>query len=145
MYKRQDLRDKKTLADYKSGSSRYKLKDLPKLTNIDYIFENEETDFDFQAISYLAAMKNENPDAEQLKFIYNYVLANRRNILDERLRAEDNRTEFTYMDVNFIDYLKSKECCDYVKENIKSELRRYIDYMNYEGYKDCLLYTSRCV
>ena len=133
---RADLRDKKTLADYKSGSSRYKLKDLPKLTNIDYIFENEETDFDFQAISYLAAMKNENPDAEQLKFIYNYVLANRRNILDERLRAEDNRTEFTYVDVNFIDYLKSKECCDYVKENIKSELRRYIDYMNYEGYKD---------
>lgn len=133
---RADLRDKKTLADYKSGSSRYKLKDLPKLTNIDYIFENEETDFDFQAISYLSAMKNENPDAQQLKFIYNYVLANRRNLLDERLRAEDNRTEFTYIDVNFIDYLKSKECCDYVKENIKSELRRYIDYMNYEGYKD---------
>jgi len=136
---RVDLRDTKTIVDYKSGSSRYKLKDLSKLTNINYVFENEEIDFDFQAISYLAALKFENPEEENLKFIYNYVLANRRNMLDERLRAEDNLTEFSYVDMNFLDYIKSEDCCNYVKENIKSELRRYIDYMNYEGYKDIFL------
>lgn len=133
---RADLRDTRTLVDYKSGSSRYKLKDLPKLTNINYIFEKEEDDFDFQAISYLTALKNENPNEEKLKFLYNYVLANRKNLLDERLRAEDNLTELTYIDINFLDYLKSEECYSYVQENIKTELRRYIDYLKYDGYKD---------
>jgi hypothetical protein len=133
---RADLRDNKTLVDYKSGSSRYKLKDLPKLTNIDYIFENEENDFDFQAISYLAALKNENQSSKKLNFIYNYVLANRKNLLDERLKSEENTTELIYIDVKFLDYLKSEECYLYVQQNIKAELRRYIDFLNYEGYKD---------
>ncbi len=132
---RADLRDKKTLADYKSGSSRYKLKDLPKLTNIDYIFENEEADFDFQAISYLAAMKNENPEAEQLKFIYNYVIANRRNLLDERLKAEDNTTKLTYIDLTFAQYLQTENCYDYVKENTHKDCKKYFDALNFAQYK----------
>lgn len=133
---RADLRDNKTLVDYKSGSSRYKLKDLPRLIDIDYIFENEEDDFDFQAISYLAALKNENQSSEKLNFIYNYVLANRKNLLDDRLKSEENTTELIYIDTNFLDYVKSEECYLYVQQNIKAELRRYIDFLNYEGYKD---------
>lgn len=131
-----DLRDKKTIVDYKSGSSRFKVKDLPMLTNIDWIMENECADFDFQAISYLAALKNENPSQKKLKFIYNYVLANRKNTIDERLRTEDNLTEFTYIDLDFIQYLKTENCYEYVKENIKPELRRYLDFLNFTGYKD---------
>ncbi len=132
---RADLRDKKTLADYKSGSSRFKLKDLPKLTNIEYIFGNEETDFDFQAISYLAAMKNENPQAEKINFIYNYVLANRRNLLDERLRAEDNTTKLTYIDLTFAQYLQTENCYDYVKENTHKDCKKYFDALNFAQYR----------
>ena len=132
---RADLRDSKTLVDYKSGSSRYKLKDLPKLSNIDYIFENEEDDFDFQAISYLAALKNENPSGDNLKFIYNYVLANRKNLLDERLKAEENLTELTYIDLTFGQYLQTENCYEYVKANANKECKKYFEVLTFSQYK----------
>jgi hypothetical protein len=132
---RADLRDKKTIVDYKSGSSRYKLKDLPKLINIDYIFENEDADFDFQAISYLAALKNENPEQEKLKFIYDYVLANRRSLLDTRLKDEDNFTELNYIDLNFSQYLQTENCYEFVKENSHKDCKKYIDALNFNAYK----------
>jgi hypothetical protein len=132
---RADLRDKKTLVDYKSGSSRYKLKDLSKLINVDYIFENEESDFDFQAISYLAALQNENPGQDKLKFIYNYVLANRKNLLDDRLKAEDNRTEFTYIDLTFAQYLQTENCYEYVKESTHKDCKKYFDALSFLQYK----------
>ncbi len=137
---RVDLRDKKTIVDYKSGSNRYKVTDLPMLTNIDYIIGNEKTDFDFQAISYIAALQNENITGNKstgnLKFIYNYVLANKKNLLDERLRVENNLTEFTYIDLNFVQYLLTENCYLYIKETIKPELRRYLDFLDFSGYKD---------
>lgn len=132
---RADLRDKKTIVDYKSGSSRYKLKDLPKLINIDYIYENEDTDFDFQAISYLAALKNENFSEEKLKFIYNYVLANRKSLLDKRLKDEDNFTELNYIDLDFSQYLQTENCYEFVKENSHKDYKKYFDVLNFEAYK----------
>lgn len=132
---RADLRDSRTIVDYKSGSSRFKLKDLPKLINIDYIYENEEADFDFQAISYLAALKNENPAEEKLKFIYNYVLANRRSLLDTRLKDEDNFTELNYIDLTFAQYLQTENCYEFVKENIHKDCKKYIDELNFKAYK----------
>lgn len=137
---RADLRDKKTVVDYKSGNSRYKLSDLGKLTNIDRIKENEVDDFDFQAISYLAALKEENPEQEKFKFIYNYVLANKKSVLDKRLqspnKSDSNFTEFTYIDLDFTQYLKTEKCYEYAKEKSVKASKQYFEKLSFTEYKE---------
>ncbi|MBS1513849.1 MAG: PD-(D/E)XK nuclease family protein [Bacteroidetes bacterium] len=133
---RADLRGKNILVDYKSGSIRYTKRDLPALINIDYIIEAEDADFDFQAVSYLAALKNENPSEKELKFIYNYVLANRKNIVDERLKTEDNLTEFTYIDLDFIQYLQTENCYYYARENSTKDAKKYFEALSFQEYKE---------
>jgi len=131
---RADLCDSITIVDYKSGTTRYKKSDVAKLTNIDFIMKEEKDDFDFQVVSYLAALNNENP-GKDLYFIYNYILSNRKILLDTRLKSEDNLTDFSYIDLNFTQYLQTQNCFLNIKENLKKDLQRYFEVFDFESYK----------
>ncbi|MDQ3194623.1 MAG: PD-(D/E)XK nuclease family protein, partial [Bacteroidota bacterium] len=125
-----DLQYGNTIVDYKSSKTRKFETDVTLQSNLTYIMEKEKEDFDFQAVSYVAAMRNYH---NEINFIYNYLLSNLRNQINPLQRSETNLTRIRYLPQTFFEYILSKEVFEKLKKKEKFEL--FLETIGYMSYK----------
>lgn len=98
-----DLQYNNVIVDYKSTASRKSETDITHQSNIKYIFKNESDKFDFQAIAYISHLRKESAEVE---FIYNFLLSNFRNQVNDSANPVNCLTKIKYLDVEFLDYIR---------------------------------------
>lgn len=125
-----DLQYGNTIVDYKSSKTRKFETDVTLQSNLTYILEYEKEDFDFQAVSYVSAMRNYH---NEINFIYNYLLSNLKNQINPLQRSETNLTRIKYLPQTFFEYILSKEVYEKLKK--KDKLQLFLETIGYKSYK----------
>lgn len=98
-----DLQYSNVIVDYKSSASKKNETEVTHQSNIKYIFKNETDNFDFQAIAYISHLRKESAEVE---FIYNFLLSNFRNQVNDSAKPIDCLTKIKYLDVEFLEYIR---------------------------------------
>jgi len=97
--------------------------------------ENEE--FDFQAMSYISAIRKEDADTN---FIYNYLLSDWKGRINSSHIEERSVTNIRYIPSAFRDFIISEEGYEkFLKDKKLTDLLKRIGYVNY---RDILLDTG---
>jgi hypothetical protein len=127
-----DLQFENTIVDYKSSANRKKGFQILSNTNIEYLEKKKSADFDFQSISYISANRKKGLDRE-LNFVYNFLLSNRKNILDPSHKVEETLTRLKYKPLAFNEFIVSEECYNFFKDKKHKKLLENIEYNNYKN------------
>ncbi|MDQ3020898.1 MAG: PD-(D/E)XK nuclease family protein [Bacteroidota bacterium] len=135
-----DLSVEHIIADYKSSSKRKTTAELLNEFKIELLRESEEPVLNFQTIAYLASKREDLKDAE-LEFIYNYALADKKNIIGEKVSWEKPETSLKYKPLTFKEYILSVE---YFKKMLKEidkkseEPNSFLTETGFENYRTIL-------
>ncbi|MDZ4711067.1 MAG: PD-(D/E)XK nuclease family protein [bacterium] len=132
-----DLQYGNTIVDYKSGKKRKTEGEVLQQCNIDYILMKENEEFDFQAMSYISAIRKEDADTN---FIYNYLLSDWKGRINSSHIEERSVTNIRYIPSAFRDFIISEEGYEkFLKDKKLTDLLKRIGYVNY---RDILLDTG---
>lgn len=140
-----DLISENIIVDYKASKVKKNEKQLLNEFKLELLQRNKIPDVNFQTIAYLAGKRDELSDSE-LRFIYCYLFADRRNIIDESEIEINNTTIIKYFPYTFKEYIISEN----LFEQIKNEFLIKLGYENYkkimeENYDNIKFYESKSI
>ncbi|MEO8446576.1 MAG: PD-(D/E)XK nuclease family protein [bacterium] len=132
-----DLQYENTVVDYKSGKTRKPESEVLQQCNLDYIFLKENEEFDFQAMSYISALRKEDSETN---FIYNYMLSDWKGRLNSNSYEDKLLTNIKYIPSAFRDFIISEAGYENFLKNEK--LTDLLTKIGYGNYRDILLDTG---
>jgi hypothetical protein len=110
--------DNSTIVDYKTSSFVKRPKHIISSCTLDLI----ENFVDFQPAFYLMELRRFTKE-KPLKFRYNYILANKDDMVEGKKSQNKNIVDVKYLPFNFSDFLASKECiCLLASSKLRSSL-----------------------
>jgi PD-(D/E)XK nuclease superfamily len=114
------------IIDYKSTKEKKKGHELLNEFKLELMKERKSPEINFQTIAYIAS-KREEITANEIEFIYSYILSQNKDIIGEKESGNNIVSRIKYLPLTFREYILSKEFF----ESLKNDFLIKIKYENY--------------